>query len=102
MVINWHGNIKGILHHFYSSHAQVQVTYFFGAENLLIGCQSHCLKIWRTPGGWENTQQAGNLKMLHPILGNKVVAIRNSASGSPRTRHPRLTSLSSWKRLLDW
>lgn len=95
VVINTDGDIKGVITHFHSSHLQGQVTYFFGAENLLIGRQSHCLKTWSAPGGWENIQETGNLKMLHPILENKVVVIRNSASGSPRMKRSKLTSFSS-------
>lgn len=62
VAINSDGAVKGILNYSHSSRLEVQVTYFFGAENFLIGCQSHCLKTWRTPGGWEHLQKTGNLK----------------------------------------
>lgn len=101
MVIDRYKDNKGI-DCFHPSDLQVQVTYFSGAGNVLIGCQSHCLKTRRTPGGWENSWETGNLRLLHPILENKVVAIRSSASGSPRMKPPRLTSFSSRKKLLDW
>lgn len=101
MVIDIYKHSKGI-DCFHPSYLQVQVTYFSGAENVLIGCQGRCLNTWRTPGGWENIRETGNLKLLHPILENKVVAVKNSASGSPRTKPPRLTSFSSRKKLLDW
>ena len=44
MVIDRCKGSKGI-EYFHCSYLQVQGTYFSGAENLLIGCQSHCLKI---------------------------------------------------------
>lgn len=44
VAINSDGAVKGILNYSHSSWLEVQVTYFFGAENFLIGCQSHCLK----------------------------------------------------------
>lgn len=39
--------------------------------------------------------------MLYPILENKVVVVRNSASGSPRMKPPRLSAFSSPMKLLD-
>lgn len=44
MVIDRCKDSKGV-DCFHCSYPQVQVTDFSGAENLLIGCQSHCLKI---------------------------------------------------------
>lgn len=47
-------------------------------------------------------QETDNLKMLYPILENKVVVIRNSALGSPRVKRSKLTLFSSLMGLLDW
>ena len=102
MVINSCGAIKGILNCFHSSQLQVQVTYFSHAEHFLIGRKSHCLKIWRSPGGWENFQVIGNLLCCTQFQEKKMVVIRSFASGSPRMKHPKFTSFSPWMGLLDW
>lgn len=84
--------LKGILNYSHSSWLEVQVTYFFGAENFPNRMSEPLSKnlenSWRLGTSPEDRQS----EVLHPILEKKVVVIRNFASGSPRTNHSTLIS----------